>query len=463
MGIIAHDKSKIGLLSLSMINFAAIANVRSLPFPAPYGFSLVFFYMLAAFLFLIPTALISAELASSFPEDGGIYNWVSRALGPRTGFFAVLLQNVNNFVCFPMALSFVASVIAYGVFRSLEESRLFTISVILIMIWGGTFVTLYGVRITGLISTIGSTLGTFLPTAIIVGLCIYWLASGLPSQIVFSTKTFFPNVSNPGNISLVLGILLGFAGLEMSANHIRDVRNPRKVYPRAIFLSTAAILFVSVLGSLAIAIVVPNEELAIHAGAIQALSRFFSEFHVEWLTPIVSILIVLGSMAWFCAWVSGPPRALYATVNYGHLPYFFHKLNRHGMPTNIMLTQAAISTVLSFMFIFAESIGAAFVVLTTLTAQFLLLMYVLMFASAIILRIKTEEKENEFHVPGGKIGTAVLASVGLGVSLISYMIGFFPPNGINIKNPTAYTLSIMIGNIIAVMLPWLIGPTKRKN
>jgi amino acid transporter len=461
MGMISHNRSGIGLFSLFMINFAAIANVRNLPFIAPYGFSLVFFYALAAFLFLIPTALISAELASTFPEDGGIYNWVSRALGPRTGFFAVLLQNVNNFACFPMALSFVASTIAYGIFHSFEENRIFVIAVIFTMIWGGTLVTLYGVRVTGLISAVGSTLGTFLPTAIIVGLCVYWLASGLPSQIIFSTETFFPSASNSGNMSLMLGVLLGFAGLEMSANHIRDVKNPRKVYPRAIFLATLAILFVSILGSLAIAIVVPKEKLAIHAGAIQALSKFFSEFHIEWLTPIVSLLMVLGSIAWFCAWVSGPPRAMYASVKHGHLPYFFHKLNKYGMPTNIMLTQAVISTVLSFVFIFAESIGAAFVVLTTITAQFLLMMYILMFLSAIILRIKTREGEGEFHVPGGKTGTIVLSCIGLSVSLLSYAIGFFPPSAIDVKSPTAYTLSIMVGNIIAILLPWLIGTTKR--
>jgi amino acid transporter len=362
-----------------------------------------------------------------------------------------------------MALSFVASTIAYGVFKSLEESRLFTLAVILIMIWGGTLVTLHGVRITGLISVIGSTLGTFLPTAIIVCLCIYWLVSGLPSQIVFSTKTFFPDISNPSSMSLILGILLGFAGLEMSANHIRDVKNPKKVYPQAILLAMLAILFVSIFGSLAIAIVVPKEGLALHAGAVQALARFFAEFHVEWLTPIISLLMVLGSIAWFCAWVSGPPRAMYATVKHGHLPYFLHKLNKHGMPTNIMLIQAVISTVLSFIFIFAESIGAAFVVLTALTAQFLLLMYVLMFLSAIILRIKTPEGEAEFHVPGGKIGTILLSGVGLGVSLLSYIIGFFPPSGIGIKSPTAYTLSIMAGNIIAVSLPWLIETAKNKS
>ncbi|MDR2721086.1 MAG: APC family permease [Puniceicoccales bacterium] len=456
MTTIPRGKTKISVFTLAMVNFAAIASVRSLPSVAPYGFSLLFFYTLAAFLFLIPTALVSAELTASFPEGGGIYAWVSHALGQKIGFFAVLLQNVNNFVCFPMALSFVAGTIAYGIFPTLEENHLFTLAVILIMIWGGTFVTMYGMRITGSISVIGSSLGTILPIAMIVALCIYWIYSGHPSQIIFSAKTFFPDFSSPNNLSLTLGILLSFAGMEMSANHIKDVKDPRKNYPRAILLATFMILFVSIFGSLAIAIVVPKEELVIYAGTTQAFARFFAELHVGWLTPVVSVLETFGSIAWFCTWVSGPPRALHATSKHGHLPYIFYKLNKHGMPANIMLAQAIISTVLSLVFVFAESMNAAFIILTELTAQFLLLMYTLMFLAAIILKIK---RRNTSTV-SGKFGIILMSAVGLGVSLISYAIGFFPPSGIGIQNPMAYTMCIVIGNAAAILLLHLIWKRK---
>ncbi|MDR1255690.1 MAG: APC family permease [Puniceicoccales bacterium] len=464
MKALPPSRPKISIFTLAMINFAAIASMRSLPSVAPYGFSLLFFYTLAAFLFLIPTALVSAELTTLFPEGGGIYTWVSHALGERAGFFAVFLQNVNNFVCFPMALSFVAGTIAYGIFPSLEQSRLFTLAVILIMIWGGTIVALRGIRVTGSVSAIGSSVGTFLPISMMVGLCIYWLLSGHPSQISFSGKTFFPDLSSPNNVSLTLGLLLSFAGMEMSANHINDVENPRKNYPRAIFLATLLILFVSIFGSLAIAIVVPREELVIHAGATQALARFFAELNVSWLTPIVAILETFGAVAWFCTWVSGPPRALHATVRCGHLPQIFHGLNRHGMPTNIMLAQAIISTALALIFIFAESISTAFIILADLTAQYLLLMYVLMFLAAIILKIRRWGTLRTFRTtPGGEIGTIFLSALGLGASLVSYVIGFFPPSGIGIQSPRMYTACIIVGNVVALLLPYLLSNRKKNS
>jgi amino acid transporter len=240
-----------------------------------------------------------------------------------------------------------------------------------------------------------------------------------------------------------------------------DVENPRKNYPKAIFIATVLILCVSILGSLAIAIVVPKDELAIHAGAVQALAVFFSEFHVGWLTPVISVLMTLGSLAWFCAWVSGPPRSLYATVHHGHLPKFYHKLNKHGMPTNIMLVQAIIATILSLAFFFAESMSVAFMILTDLTAQYLLLMYILMFLSAIILKFKCNRAtEIAYAIPGGKFGTILLAAMGFATSAISYIIGFFPPTGIGIRNPMAYTAAIVVGNVAAIMLPWMIGGRK---
>lgn len=448
----AKSKRAINVFSLAMINFAAIANVRNLPMVAPYGFSMLFFYIMAAILFLIPTALVSAELASTFPEDGGIYSWVSHAIGRKMGFFAVLLQNISNFVCFPMALSFVASTIAYGIFPSLIENRLFIISVILVMIWAGTLITLRGMQITGIISTIGSILGTFLPALIIVGFGIYWIFSGRESQIVVSAKTFLPDISSPNNLALMLGLLLSFSGFEMSANHVRDVQNPRKNYPRAILLATIMILFISIFGSLAIAVVVPKEEIAVHAGTIQALSHFFAEFNIRWLTPIIALFMTCGSIAWFCAWVSGPPRALYTTTTNGYLPKIFHKLNKQGMPTNIMLFQAMVATVLSFLFVFAESIGAAFVVLTNLTSQLALLMYILMFASAIVLKSKYPgNNPNVYHVPGGKFGMFALSGIGFLTSTICYLVGFFPPNEIEIHNPATYSLIMAAGNILTIL------------
>jgi len=42
------------------------------------------------YLFFLPTALISAEMATGDGwQDGGVYKWVGTAFGPRWGFAAI--------------------------------------------------------------------------------------------------------------------------------------------------------------------------------------------------------------------------------------------------------------------------------------------------------------------------------------------------------------------------------------
>jgi len=108
-----------------------------------------------------------------------------------------------------------------------------------------------------------------------VGVGRFWLISGKQSQIKFSVATLVPNLSSDVNVSLFLGVLLGFAGFEMSANHVQDANNPHKKYPRVIFIFAFLFLSICVLGSPPIAVVNPAKEIAMNGGAMQVLVAFF--------------------------------------------------------------------------------------------------------------------------------------------------------------------------------------------
>ena len=96
-----------------MINVIAIDNLRSLTAGAEYGFSMVFFYLVAAILFFVPTILVTAELATGWPNTGGVYIWVREAFGPRWGFLTIWLQWIYNVVWYPTIFAFIASIVAY--------------------------------------------------------------------------------------------------------------------------------------------------------------------------------------------------------------------------------------------------------------------------------------------------------------------------------------------------------------
>ena len=82
-------KSYMSVMTMSLLTVAAVLSLRNLPSEAEYGYSVIFYITMAAICFFVPSALVSAELASSWPQDGGVYLWVKEAFGPKWGFVAV--------------------------------------------------------------------------------------------------------------------------------------------------------------------------------------------------------------------------------------------------------------------------------------------------------------------------------------------------------------------------------------
>jgi putative glutamate/gamma-aminobutyrate antiporter len=448
----------LGIFSLAMINCVAVINLRNLPSMAEYGLAMVFFYAFSCIFFLIPTALVSAELATGFPEPGGIFNWVSKALGNCLGFLAVWLQLISTAVVFPMTIIYLASLIAYALGDpALAKNNYYVFSVILAVTWVGTWVANRGMRWASFVTNCGSILGTIIPGATIIALGVAWLAAGHPSHTELSFSALAPRLDSPEKFVFLLNVLLGFAGLEMSASHAQDVKNPQRDYPRAILLSTLLIFTLSLLGSLAIAVSVPKEALTLDAGVIQAIQALFEKFGLFYLTKWVAWLMVLGVMGWFIAWVAGPARGMLATAQSGNLPPFLQKINRHGMPTAIMFWQACIITFFSLIFLFVPSVETCFWILAAMTAQTLLVMYILMFLSGIVLKFKYPHTERAYRVPFGNCGMIATGVVGSMVCAFCYIIGFLPPEEIHFQSKAAYAALMFVGNIACFLPPFIIA------
>jgi amino acid transporter len=214
-----------------MINLAAIGSVKNWPTIAEYGFSSIFYYLLAALIFFIPTALVSAELATGWPKIGGVFVWVKEAFGHRWGFLAIWLLWIENVIWYPTMLSFIAATVAYIFNPELASNKTYLLLSSLSAFWIMTLINLKGMKISGWISSFGMIFGTFLPAAVIIGLGFLWYFSGSPLQIEFNLDSFVPNLSSPEQLVIFTGILLSFCGMEMSAIHARDVQNPQRNYP----------------------------------------------------------------------------------------------------------------------------------------------------------------------------------------------------------------------------------------
>lgn len=439
-----------------MINVAAIGSVKNWPVTAEYGFSSIFYFLLAALVFFIPISLVSAELATGWPKNGGVFAWVKEAFGHRTGFLAIWLLWIENAIWYPTILSFIAATVAYVIDPTLIHNRPFTLTLILVCFWVATLANLFGMQISGWISTLGVVLGTFIPGGLIILLGVIWYVSGKPLEIAFTWKGLIPNLGSADQIVFFTGVLLSLCGMEMSAIHAKDVKHPQKDYPKAILLSAILIIGTSILGVLAIASVIPQNQISLVAGSMQAFSYFVNAYHLQWLTPVFAFLLAAGAFGSLSTWVLGPTKGLLAAAKSGDLPPYFRTVNKNGMPTRLLIFQACFVSVLSLVFIYMPTVSAAFWILSVITAQLYLIMYILLFAAAIKLRYKMPNTPRPYKIPCGKFGMWATSGIGILSSAFAIVIGFFPPAQIPTGNAFFYVLFLIIAMIVACLAPTFI-------
>jgi amino acid transporter len=452
MSVEIKPGKKIGVFTLMMINVIAIDNLRSLTIGAEYGLALVSFYALAALLFFIPTILVTAELATGWPTTGGVYIWVREAFGRQWGFLTIWLQWVYNVVWYPTIFAFIAGIFAYMINPELTHNKYFMLSVILSAFWIITFINCLGLKVSGVINVVGAIVGTIFPMTLIALLGLYWVYSGKPTEIHFTGMSLLPHQTHLSDLAFLTNILFGLMGIEMSAVHAGDVRNPRRNYPRALIYSAVIILMTLIFACLAITIVIPVRELNLVSGLIDAFGIFFAAYHMTWFIPIIAVLIILGGLSGATAWILGPARGLLVASSDTHLPAFFTRQNKNHMPVGILLTQGFVVTMICAVFLIMPSVNSSYWVLSNLTAQLALLFYILMFAAAIRLRHKHSHVKRAYRIPGGLIGTTLVCGIGIATCVFAIIIGFLPPTQIAVGNVGMYE-AILIGGIIICALP----------
>jgi amino acid transporter len=440
------------VFSLTMITVGSVDSIRNLPATALFGSKLIAFYLLGALFFLIPCALVSAELASGWPKQGGVYIWVREAFGRRAGFLAIWLQWIENVIWYPTLLSFVAGTIGYLLNPHLIDNKYFLIGVIIASFWGTTAINLRGMKSSASFANLCAVAGLLLPMILIIGLGSAWLMLDKPLQIHFKMDDLIPSILHENTWSSLTAIILSFCGIEIATVHAGDVDGPQKAFPKALAYSVLIILTTLILGSLAIAIVLPQNNINLVAGIMQAFHAFLSAYHLEFGIGFIALMLVLGGLGGVSNWIIAPTKGLLVAAEDGNLPPFFQKTNRHQAPKNMLILQALIVTLLTAAFLFMPSVNGAYWLLTALAAQLYMLMYLMMFLAAIALRIKQPSVHRSYQIPGGNWGLYLVALLGIIGVLVTIGISFFPPDNIDVGNLKNYE-ELLIGGLVLMCLP----------
>jgi putative glutamate/gamma-aminobutyrate antiporter len=447
-------------VAFTIMNFTTLVSLRGLPTMAEYGLTSIFYFVFAAVVFLIPTALVAAELTSTFPKQGGVFRWVSEAFGPRWGFAALYYQWQAIVIWFPTVLIYGSVALAYIFWpqsfdTALAANRFYTIAVVLAVYWFVTLFTLRGIGASSRLSSLGGLFGTIIPGAILITLGVVYVAMGKPMHLPLHTG-FIPDFSKFQNMVLAAGVFLYYAGMEIQAVHIKNLPNPSRNYPLSVFLASIMVIATFVLGTLAVGVVIPQKSINLNQSLLLAYRDLWGALHVPWLGNVMAVMLVFGVLGQASALVGGPSTGLFAVGRAGYLPRILQKTNAHAVPVNILLVQGGLVSLLCIAFAVLPSVQSAYQILGQMATIIYLVMYLIMFVAAIRLRYTQPAKVRPFKIPGGNFGICVVGVVGLAGALIAMSLSSIPPKQISTGSPTVYVGSLLGGAIIFIAIPFIL-------
>ncbi|GEM29796.1 amino acid transporter [Nocardia neocaledoniensis NBRC 108232] len=436
-----------------------MASLRSAPTMAVYGLACVFLYVIPAILFLLPTSLVAAELASGW--EGGVYKWVGDGLNKPLGFLAVWCQFAMTIFYYPSLLAYVASTFAYITHPSLASNGLYVAIVIITVYWAGVYVSSQGTKTVAGLSSMGLVIGTLIPGTVLVVLGLVFLAQGNPSAAPMDSSHLLPAWTGLASLVLIVNNFLSYAGMEMNAVHVSSLKNPAKEFPKAMFLAMGLVLVIFILPALAISWVVPSASLSLTAGVMQAFDGFFSHFGIGFLTPIVGIALVAAALGGMLTWLAGPSKGLLLIGrSEGYLPPVLTKLNKHGVQQNMLVAQGVFTTLIALLYAFIPNVSSAYWILSVITTQVYLIMYVLMFAAAAKLRRDDPDHPRGYRAPA----LLALCALGAASSIAAFAIGFVPPSQFGAGSPWVYVLIVGGGmGIVGLLIPYLFYRNRRDS
>ena len=402
----------------------AVDSIRNLPSLALFGEYLPVFFILGLVLFLMPVLFVSAELSAVFARDNenGVYHWVINAFGKDVGMFAVWAQWSNSAIWFPANLIFIISTFIAIFIPVLSEDKLVLSLSMVALFWLITIINTRGVKESARVAFICMILGVVLPVILLVIFVGIWYFDGYMVHLSFSEHSFIFDI-NSTNLSAITAVIASFLGMELCSVHIDRVKNPRKTYTKAIWIAAFLIILLYFIGAIAIAMIMPSHDLKIYDGIAGTFQVLFKKFDLSFMTPILILAIVLGSVGSLINWSVSPVKGMSQAAKRGYMPKALGKENKYGAPANILIVQALIITVMCLLLTLFDSISNFYWIFLSLSTEIYLIMYLILFFSA--FKIRRSKKYEHVIIKNNLVFYSIVV-LGIIGSSLALVVGFIP-------------------------------------
>ncbi|MGC1638384.1 MAG: APC family permease [Candidatus Acidiferrales bacterium] len=411
----AQLRRVMGFWDLLLFNIAAVLGPRWIAAAGHNGTSSISLWALSAVGFFVPTALVIVELTSRFPEEGGLYAWSKEAFGDFHGFIAGWTYWIYTIFYFPALLLASAAMSAYVIGprgAALAQDRGFLLAGSFVLLAVAVGLNLIGLNIGKWLQNAGGV-STYLPLLILtVVAVILWRAHGAVTH--FTWPNMMPTW-DWGTVNFWPQIAFAFTGLEIASMMSEEVRDPRRVFPRAIFASGALIAVIYIVGTFAVLSLVPAEQVDPKSGVFQAITMGSTMLRVGFLGVLAALLVSVGNAGGVGSTVAVASRVPFVVGIDRYLPAAFGKIHpRWRTPHVAILVQAGVSAVILLLSQINETANSAYQILVDATTIVYFISLIYMYAAAIKLAYRRDRgaNANAVLIPGGKLGVWIASLLG---------------------------------------------------
>lgn len=439
----------LGRRDLILFTVSAILLLDTLAASASIGAASLFWWLFLGAFFLLPIGLITAELGTAWPQEGGLYVWIRRGLGPRWAARAVWAYWVNNAIWLPSIYILFA-----GVFAQLFEIDLSLQAQIAIGValgWLTAFLDILGLKIGKWVPNAGAFFKVIIFLVLIIAGWRYGEAHGFANPL--SADAFRPRWEE--GLRYVPAIVYGMLGFELVLAAGGEIRRPARDVPAGVLVSGVVVLALYMLATAGILSAIPAAEIDIVEGLVDTLALFFAA------TPGGDLVVkALGAAALFtffsngATWAMGCNRTTAEAAAEGHLPRVFAiRHRRHGGPIGAAFMMGLVCTAVLVVYgRIATSNADLFWSLFSFSAVLIMLPYIGVVVSFARLRKAEPSAPRPFRAPGGDIAAFLLATACAATLLLAIaLFVFVPGEGFQKTTIVGVVAALVIGEALIRM------------
>jgi len=401
-------------------------TVRWISGAAAAGPSSILVWLIGCLAFYLPLMFTVLELSSRYPNEGGCYVWSKRAFGEFAGFLTGWTYWTCNLPYFPGLFYFTASAALFlggPEWRNLAGSPIYFVGFSLVALALAAGLNLRGLSVGKWLHNLGAV-GLWVPGLLLIGL---GLLAGIRygSATEFTVESMVPS-TRLKDIVFWSTIAFSLSGLESASMLGEEIKDARRNIPRALLLAGVLITALYILGTLAMLVALPQQQIENLQGFMQAIEIASGRLHLSWVVAPVAVLIVLGGLGQAGAWFAAGGRLPFVAGIDRYLPAAFGRIHpRYHSPYVSLVVQAGIAAIFIFLGQAGTTVKGAYDVLVSMSIISYFIPYLFMFAS--LVRLQREPAGPEvIRVPGGRKVAVAAGTIGFATTVISIALALIP-------------------------------------